>query len=138
MFYHYNALIAFLMSKYAIIKIGAFQYTVEEGKEYEVPKFKAEAGKNYDSVEVLAVANGEEIEFGKPTLQTKVVLNILEQAKGEKVTTKVYKAKSRYRRTRGFRKQVTKFKVASIGGTKASKTEKATKPVKKATVKAKK
>ncbi|MCA9386928.1 50S ribosomal protein L21 [Candidatus Dojkabacteria bacterium] len=101
--------------KYAIIKIGPFQYTVEEGKEYSVPKFEAEAGKKFDSAEVLMVADDKSTSFGKPTVAgAKVTLNILEQAKGEKVTSKIYKAKSRYRKTRGHRKEVTKFVVDKI------------------------
>lgn len=103
------------MSKYSIIKIGTFQYNVEEGKEYEVPRFEAEAGKTLEIDKVLAVGDGEKFVVGKPFLDKAIVkLNILEQSKGEKVVSKIYKAKSRYRRTRGFRKQVTKFKVESI------------------------
>ncbi len=103
------------MSKYAIIQLGGFQYTVEENKEYEVPKFQAEEGKDFDGMKVLAVGNGDNIEFGSPEVKgAKVTLNIIEQGKGEKVTTRTYKAKSRYRKTKGFRKRVTKFKVDSI------------------------
>ena len=103
------------MNKYAIIKIGPFQYTVEEGAEYSVPKFEAEASKKMKVAEVLAVFDGTKLNLGKPNLTGAVVeLDILEQAKGEKVTTKVYKAKSRYRKTTGFRKRVTVFKVNKI------------------------
>ncbi len=101
--------------KYAIIKIGPFQYTVEEGKEYSVPRFEAEEGKKMDISDVLMVAEDKNVAFGKPTLdKAKVTLNILEQAKGKKVRTSVYKAKSRYRKTTGHRKLLTKFKVEKI------------------------
>lgn len=103
------------MEKYAIIKIGGFQYTVNEGAEYTVPKFVAEEGKKFDGAEVLAVANGDKIEFGTPSLdKKKVTITVLEQGKGEKVVKNVYKAKSRYRRKVGHRKLVTKFKVDKI------------------------
>lgn len=103
------------MSKYSIIQIGSFQYTVEEGKEYTVEKFNAEAGKDFKVSQVLAIGDGDKLVVGKPLVEkAEVTLNILSQEKGEKVTSKIYKAKSRYRRTRGFRKQITKFKVASI------------------------
>jgi len=103
------------MSKYAIIKIGPFQYNVEEGKEYSVPKFQAEEKKTFVVKEVLAAGDDKDFVVGKPTIKDgKVELDILEQAKGEKVTSRIFKAKSRYRRTRGFRKQVTKFKVSKI------------------------
>lgn len=107
-------LIEINMSKFAIIKLGSTQYNIEEGKTYEVPKFKAENGKmNLESV--LAAGDEKGITLGKPTIsKAKVEIEVLSTEKGEKVTTRIYKAKSRYRRTRGFRKQITKFKVLSI------------------------
>jgi len=103
------------MSKYAIVKLGGFQYTVEEGKEYTVPKFQAEEKKKLDVSDVLAVGTEKDLKVGTPIVKgAKVTLDILEQAKGKKITTRVFKAKSRYRKTKGFRKQVTKFKVAKI------------------------
>ncbi|SRR5260221_239864 len=103
------------MSKFAIIKIGPFQYNVEEGKEYSVPNFEAEVGKKFNVEEVLAVGDDKKLEVGMPTLdKVKVELEILAQEKGEKVTSSIFKAKARYRKTRGFRKQVTRFKVSSI------------------------
>lgn len=103
------------MAKYSIIKIGAFQYNVEEGREYTVERFDAEAGKDFKVTDVLAVGDGDKLVLGKPIIKdAEVTLNVIEQSKGEKVVSKIYKAKSRYRRTRGFRKQVTKFKVVGI------------------------
>jgi len=102
------------MAKFAIIQIAGTQYNVEEGKTYEVPKFIAEAGKAFKISEVLALGNGETFEFGKPTLKADVTLDILELKNGEKITSNIFKAKSRYRRRRGFRKEVTKFVVKSI------------------------
>lgn len=102
------------MSKFAILKLGGSQYTVEEGKEYSIPKFEAEVGKVKIN-EVLAAGEGSDINVGTPSLdKASVELEVLEHAKGEKVTSRIFKAKSRYRRKRGFRKQVTKFKVLSI------------------------
>jgi large subunit ribosomal protein L21 len=101
--------------KYAIIKVGPFQYNVEEGKEYTTPNFEAEVAKKFVVEEVLAIGDGDKLELGMPFIKgAKVELEILGQEKGEKVTSRIFKAKSRYRRTSGFRKQVTKFKVVSI------------------------
>ncbi|MDQ6984937.1 MAG: 50S ribosomal protein L21 [Candidatus Dojkabacteria bacterium] len=103
------------MDKYTIIKIGPYQYTVEEGKEYTVPRFTADEGKSLDISEVLLIAEGDKLNVGKPTVSgAKVTLNIVEQGKGEKVQQKIFKAKTGYRKTRGHRKQVTKFKVEKI------------------------
>jgi len=102
------------MSKFAIVKLGSSQYNIEEGKTYEIPKFQSEVGKmNLDSV--LAAGDEKGITIGKPLIEkAKVEIEVLGTEKGEKVTSRIYKAKSRYRRTRGFRKQITKFKVVSI------------------------
>lgn len=102
------------MSKYAIIKIGTFQYTVDEGKEYTVPNFEAEVG-NFKVTDVLAIGEDNKLVVGTPNVDKGIVeLEILNQGKGEKVTSRIYKAKSRYRRARGYRKSVTTFKVVSI------------------------
>jgi large subunit ribosomal protein L21 len=103
------------MTKKAVIKINTLQYIVEEGKEYVVPRFLAEEGSEFQVPEVLATQIGDTYKVGKPLVDAKVVLQVLEQGKGEKVVQRIYKAKSRYRRTRGHRKKVTKFKVLSIG-----------------------
>ena len=103
------------MAKFAIIKIGPFQYNVEEGKQYSVPNFEAEIGKPFNVTEVLAVGDDAKLEYGKPFLdKASVELEIVDQAKGDKVVSKIFKAKSRYRRKRGHRKLETVFKVKKI------------------------
>lgn len=102
------------MTDYAVVKIGPKQYIVETGKQYTVEKFVGEAGDKI-TLNALARGKGETFEVGKPELEkTKVEIEIIEQGKGEKVTSRIFKAKARYRRTRGFRKRVTTFKVVSI------------------------
>lgn len=103
------------MSKFAIIQIGPFQYNIEEGKSFTVPKFEAEEQKKLSIKEVLAIGDGDKLIVGTPTVEkASVDLEITEQGKGEKVNSRIFKAKSRYRRNRGLRKRVTTFKVAAI------------------------
>jgi large subunit ribosomal protein L21 len=125
------------MEKYAVVQIGPFQYTLEEGKVYSVPKFNNEVGKKIELDSVLALMDGSNFEVGTPTVKgAKVVLNIIEIEKGTKIRTMVYKAKSRYRKRHGFRPQLTKFKVESIGKGGAATAE--AKPKKAAVKKAEK
>lgn len=99
---------------YAVVKIGPRQYIAESGKTYTIEKFQAEVGAKMN-LEVLALGADANLKVGNPFVdKASVEVEILEQGKGEKVVSKVFKAKSRYRRTRGFRKQVTTFKVLSI------------------------
>ena len=103
------------MSTYAIIKLGASQYTIEEGHEYSLPKFNAEEGKKLDVTEVLAVGTDKDLKVGSPFVaNAKVTISVLSHDKGEKVTQRIYKAKSRYHKTRGHRKLITKIKVEKI------------------------
>jgi large subunit ribosomal protein L21 len=101
------------MEDYAVIQIAHKQYIVKPGQTYTVDKFPAEEGSKV-RLDVLATGKGKDIELGKPLLPAKAEVEILEQGKGEKVTSKIFKAKSRYRRTRGYRQRVTTFKVLSI------------------------
>ncbi len=102
------------MQDYAVIKIDHRQYVVEAGKEYVVDKFPANVGEKI-ALDVLASATKGELTVGRPLVKNvKAQVEIISQEQGEKVQTKIFKAKSRYRRTRGTRKQVTKFKVVSI------------------------
>lgn len=103
------------MKNFAVVKIGPFQYNIEEGKTYTVPNFKGDQNQKIEIKEVLIAGNEKESQFGTPFLEkAKVVITILEQGKGEKITSRIYKAKSRYRKTKGFRKKITTFKVEKI------------------------
>lgn len=98
--------------KRAVIRIKNRQYEVSEGEEILVDR-------NLDSKiepEVLLVFDDDnKVEVGKPVLEkAKVVLEVLDQVKGEKVEVLKYKAKSRYRRRYGFRSLFTKVKVKEI------------------------
>lgn len=102
------------MKDYAIVKIDHRQYIVEPGKTYTVDKFDAEEGSKM-KLDVLAKAAQDKLEVGTPILEkASVEVEILEQGKGEKVSTFTYKAKSRYRRRHGLRKRMTTFKVLNI------------------------
>jgi len=98
--------------KRAVIRIKNRQYEVSEGEEILVDR-------NLDSKvepEVLLVFDDDnKVEVGKPVLEkAKVVLEVLDQVKGEKVEVLKYKAKSRYRRRYGFRPLFTKVRVKEI------------------------
>lgn len=102
------------MQDYAIVKIDHRQYIVQPGKTYTVDKFEAEPGKKLQ-LEVLARGKGEKFEIGTPILgKVKAEIEVLEQGKDKKVTSNIYKAKSRYRRRRGIRPRITTFKVLKI------------------------
>mgnify|MGYP002738655229 CR=1 FL=1 len=100
---------------YAIIKTGGKQYKVAEGDEIFIEKLDLEAGDTVEFEEVLAVGEGENVEFGKPFVDGKKVTGeVLKQGKGKKIHVMKYKAKKGYRRKIGHRQPYTKVKITSI------------------------
>ena len=103
------------MAKNAIIQIDHLQYNLEEGKEYKLPKFSMSGDKELKDLDILLGSDGEKTLVGKPFVKgAEVVLEVLKTEKDKKIVSKTYKAKARYRRTKGIRQEVTTVKVKSI------------------------
>lgn len=97
------------MNKAAVVKIKGQQYLVEEGSVFEVQKLdKPEAS-------VLLYVDDNGILVGRPTLPgVAVKMSLVKMKKQDKITVVKYKAKSRYRKTRGHRQEVAVLKVDEI------------------------
>jgi large subunit ribosomal protein L21 len=103
------------MTDYAIIKTGGKQYRVRPGDSLEVEKIEGGVGDTVTFGEVLLTAVDGKIAVGTPTVpDASVTAEISGQGKGEKLTIFKYKAKTRYRRKRGHRQQLTTLLVKSI------------------------
>lgn len=101
--------------KYAVVKIGGSQYKVAEGDEIAVDKIDGEKGKSLTFEEVLLLVDDQRVRIGQPLLkEAKVKAEIVGQFKGKKIRVATYKAKSRYRRVKGFRPLLTRVKILSI------------------------
>lgn len=100
---------------FAVVAIKNTQYKVSEGDEILVDKTEGQKGDKLDFDSVLLKASDKKVEIGSPTLAKSLVkAEIVEQTKAPKVTTSVYKAKSRYRKKTGDRKKLTKIKITKI------------------------
>ena len=100
---------------YAIIKTGGKQYRVSEGDEVFVEKLGLEAGEKVSFDQVLAMGEGEQLEWGKPYLEgAKVEAEIVKNGKGPKINIFKYKAKKGYRRRQGHRQPYSKVKITSL------------------------
>lgn len=100
---------------YAIIQTGGKQYRVKEGDEIFVEKLPAEAGETVTFEEVLALGEGEGMQFGKPLLAgAKVEAEVLKNGRGKKIVVFKYKAKKGYRRKAGHRQPYTRVKITSL------------------------
>lgn len=103
------------MTDYAIIRTGGKQYRVRPGDTLEVEKIEGGVGDTVTIGEVLLTAIGGKVAVGTPTVpDASIVAEISGQGKGEKLNVFKYKAKTRYRRKRGHRQQLTTLLVKSI------------------------
>jgi len=101
--------------EYAVVKIGGSQYKIKEGDELEVDRLSQKEGEEIELPEVLLVVSDGEVKIGQPqVLEATVKAKIISHFKGEKIRVSRFKAKSRYRKVRGFRPYLTKIKIEKI------------------------
>ncbi|MBI4219759.1 MAG: 50S ribosomal protein L21 [Chloroflexi bacterium] len=104
------------MTDYAIVRTGGKQYRVRPGDTLEVEKLDGNVGDPVTLGEVLLASIDGKVTVGTPLVpRMAVVAEIAGQGKGEKVTIFKYKAKTRYRRKRGHRQELTTLLVKSVG-----------------------
>jgi len=101
--------------KYAIIKVGGSQYRVSEGDEIDVFRLPEEEKKKIVLDQVLLVKNNSKVMVGQPLVAgAKVEAETVKRFRGDKIRVATYKAKSRYRRVKGHRDELTRVKVEKI------------------------
>ena len=100
--------------KMAVIKTGGKQYLVKEKEEIFVDRLSYKKGKKIELETLLIFDNKKIIELGKPITKTKVVAEVVENLKADKIRVAKFKAKGRYRKVRGYRHQLTKIKIIKI------------------------
>lgn len=104
-----------MVMKFAVVAFSGTQYKVSEGDTIEADRLDAEKGQKIEIKEVLLIVDDKTIKVGKPFVAgAKVSAEVLEDYKGEKIRVSKFKAKSRYRRTIGFRHQHTALKILKI------------------------
>jgi len=102
---------------YAVIQSGGKQYKVNEGDILKVEKLSGEAGDKLSLDQVLIISDGEMLKVGSPLVAgAKVMVEVIEQGRGKKITVYKYKKRKNYRRKQGHRQAFTKIKVDKIEG----------------------
>lgn len=97
------------MATFAIFQTGGKQYRVSEGDIVKVEKLNATGEVSFD--QVLMVAD----KVGNPFVEgAKVVAEIVEQTRDDKVLVFKKKRRQNYRRTAGHRQFITVLKIKSI------------------------
>lgn len=99
---------------FAVVKISGKQFKVVEGDTIEVAKL-SDKDKKIKFEKVLLTSFGGKVKIGAPNVKgAKVTATILENKKGEKIRVSKFKSKVRYRRTSGFRPQLSVLKIEKI------------------------
>lgn len=99
----------------AIIVTGGKQYNVKEGDVLFIEKLDAAAEETVTFDQVLAVVDGANSTFGKPTVAgAKVEAKVVKNGKGKKIRIFKYNPKKGYRKRQGHRQPYTKVEIGKI------------------------
>ncbi|MDD3019980.1 MAG: 50S ribosomal protein L21 [Alphaproteobacteria bacterium] len=100
---------------FAVIRTGGKQYKVAQDTYLQVEKIDAEVGAKIDITDVLMISNGDQTTVGAPIIEgAKVVAEILEQGRGDKVIIFKKRRRQNYRRKNGHRQLLTTIKITEI------------------------
>jgi len=102
-----------IMSKIAVIKTGGKQYKVTEGLTLKVEKLDLPVNDKI-KLETLLIADGDNVEIGKPSLGEKVEASVVDHGRNEKISVIKFKNKVRYKRNVGHRQNYTKILINKI------------------------
>ncbi len=103
------------MSVYAVIHTGGKQYRVSPGDVVQVEKLAAQPGEKIEIDRVYLLAHDGRITAGNPVLKsTRVVAQVLDQDRGEKIIIFKHRRRKGYRKTTGHRQAFTELKIIEI------------------------
>jgi large subunit ribosomal protein L21 len=100
---------------YAIVEVGAKQYTVKKGDIFEVEKQNAREGSDIVLDKVLLFSKDKKIEVGQPYLKgVKVSAVVLNETKSPKKISFKYRRRKSSHWKKGYRQQLTRIKIKEI------------------------
>jgi large subunit ribosomal protein L21 len=119
----------------AIVRISGKQYRLSEGQRVTVDRLANPVGEEVTFDDVLMLTDGATATVGSPTVAgAAVTARVVSAARGPKIVVFKYKAKKRYRRTRGHRQEQSILEVLAVSGAGAKRrSDKAEAPKKAST-----
>jgi large subunit ribosomal protein L21 len=100
---------------YAIVEVGAKQYSVKKGDVIEVEKQLVEKGQGLTLDKVLMISDDERIEVGQPYVkEARVEAKVLNQFKGKNALSFKYKRRKSSHWSKGHRQQLTALEIQDI------------------------
>jgi large subunit ribosomal protein L21 len=100
---------------YAIVEVGAKQYSVKKDDIIDVEKQNAVEGKEISLNKVLLVCKGQKVEIGQPYLkEVKVQALVLKHIKAAKVVSFKYRRRKSEHWKKAHRQQLTRLRIKEI------------------------
>lgn len=100
---------------YAIIEVGAKQYSVKKDDLIDVEKQAVEEGKEITLEQVLLVSGEKKVEIGRPYLkEAKVKAVVIKQLKGKKLISFKYRRRKSSHWKKGHRQLLTRLKIVNV------------------------
>ncbi|WP_273393718.1 50S ribosomal protein L21 [Actinobacillus porcinus] len=100
---------------YAVFQSGGKQHRVSEGQVVRLEKLEVAVGSAVEFDSVLMVVNGEDVKIGAPVVAgAKVVAEVVEQGRGEKVKIVKFRRRKHSRKQQGHRQWFTEVKITGI------------------------
>ena len=97
---------------YAVIRTGGKQYRVAPGDVIRIES-RASADSNLEFSDVLAVSGGDG-QIGRPPSDARVLGQVVEQGRGDKILVFHYKRKKQYKKIAGHRQPFTAVRITEI------------------------
>lgn len=103
------------MRRFAVINASGTQYKVTKGEKIELDRIEQKAGEKIEFPEVLLLVDNGKVTLGQPFIKNcRVIGQVVNHYKGDKIRVATYKAKSRYRKVKGYRHQYTSVLIEDI------------------------
>lgn len=101
--------------KLAVIETGGKQYKVAVGDKLNIEKLGKENGAEFVFDKVLLVADGENVSVGAPYINgVEVKAKVLENFRDKKKIVFKYHSKTRRRKKKGHRQEMTEVEIKEI------------------------
>ena len=100
---------------YAVIEVGAKQYSVKKEDIIDVERQTADKGKEISLDKVLLISDGKKFEVGQPYLkEAKVKALVVGHLRGEKTVAFKYRRRKASHTSKGHRQELTRLKIKEI------------------------
>lgn len=100
---------------FAVVRTGGKQYKVSKDSQLRVEKLTAEKGAKIELDQVLLVSNEGKTSIGAPLVSgAKVMAEIVDHIRDDKVIVFKKKRRANYRRTKGHRQDLTVIRITEI------------------------